>query len=68
MIAHASAGSVQLRRQNPRPSHAAATAARVNMASWAGNVQYEWSMYVTRESQPCTSRRLPMRSTPLGRQ
>lgn len=43
-IPHASAGSVQRRRQNPRPRYAAATAASVNIASWAGSVQYEWSM------------------------
>ena len=40
----ATAGSVHRRRQTSRPSHAAATAARVNIVSWAGSVQYEWSM------------------------
>ena len=35
----ATAGSVHRRRQTSRPSHAAATAARVNIVSWAGSVQ-----------------------------
>ncbi|GAA4801123.1 hypothetical protein GCM10023200_42430 [Actinomycetospora chlora] len=43
MTPHAIAGSVHRRRQNPRPTAAAAAAARVNMASCAGSVQYEWS-------------------------
>ncbi len=42
--AQATAGSVQRRRQTSRPSCAAATAARVNIVSCAGSVQYEWSM------------------------
>jgi hypothetical protein len=41
---HATAGSVQRRRQKSRPSRAAATAASVNIVSCAGSVQYEWSM------------------------
>lgn len=39
MIPQASAGSVQERRQKSRPRDAAATAASVNIASWAGSVQ-----------------------------
>jgi hypothetical protein len=36
---HAIAGSVQRRRQKSRPTAVAATAASVNMPSWAGSVQ-----------------------------